>query len=688
MAFKYLVIVESPAKGKTIERYLGKNYKVVASKGHVRDLPKSRMAIDFENDYEPDYITIRGKGPVLADLRKHAKKAEKIYLAADPDREGEAIAWHLGHALKLEEDADNRVIFNEITKEAVKDAFKNPRKINNDLVDAQQARRLLDRIVGYKISPILWKKVKGGLSAGRVQSVSLKLIIDREKEIRAFVPEEYWSIQGDFKKSKTKFEANFYGFDDKKRDLANQEKVSEVMDRLDQKKPFEVSDIRRSKRRRNPQKPFTTSTLQQDGANRLNFRTNKTMQVAQQLYEGVSIQRKETVGLITYMRTDSTRISDTAHDQVIDYIEDTFGKEYVGSKKKGKQKKGAQDAHEAIRPTSVKRTPASIKKYLTKDQFRLYQLIWNRFVASQMKPAVFNTLRVDLLQNGVIFRANGSQLEFPGYQKVYKDLGKQKDNILPDLEKGEAINLVKLNPKQHFTQPPARYSEATMVKKLEELGIGRPSTYAPTLNTLRRRYYVTMNAKRFEPTELGEIVNELISEYFPQIVDAKFTAEMEENLDLVELGEKDWVKVIDEFYQPFSKKIEIAEEEMEEVEIQDEPAGFDCEKCGSPMVIKMGRYGKFYACSNFPECRNTKPILKKIGVTCPTCGKGEVVIRKTKRNRTFYGCERYPDCEFRSWDKPIGRDCPKCGEYLVDKRSRGKSQVICSNCDYEEEVQK
>ncbi|MDN6161329.1 MAG: type I DNA topoisomerase [Atopostipes sp.] len=688
MAFKYLVIVESPAKGKTIERYLGKNYKVVASKGHVRDLPKSRMAIDFENDYEPDYITIRGKGPVLDKLKKNAKKAEKVYLAADPDREGEAIAWHIGYALGLEEDDKNRVIFNEITKGAVKDAFKSPRAINNDLVDAQQARRILDRIVGYKISPILWKKVKGGLSAGRVQSVSLKLIIDREKEIRVFEPEEYWSIEADFKKSKSKFEAKFYGFDDKKRELPNQEKVSEVMDRIDQKKKFEVADIKRSKRRRNPSKPFRTSTLQQDGANRLNFRTNKTMQIAQQLYEGVAIQKKETVGLITYMRTDSTRISDTAHNEAVDFIEETYGKEYVGKKKKAKKKSGTQDAHEAVRPTSVKRTPASIKKYLSKDQFRLYKLIWTRFVASQMKPAVYNTLRLDLLQNGVIFRANGSQLEFAGYQKVYKDSSKKKDNILPDLEKGSSVDLVKLNPKQHFTQPPARYSEATMVKKLEELGIGRPSTYAPTLNTLRRRYYVTMKAKRFEPTELGEIVNDLISEYFPQIVDAKFTAELEENLDKVEIGEKEWVKVIDEFYQPFSEKIEYAEEEMEEVEIKDEPAGFDCEKCGSPMVIKMGRYGKFYACSAFPDCRNTKPILKKIGVTCPTCGKGEVVERKTKKNRLFYGCERYPDCEFRSWNKPIGRDCPKCGEYLVEKRTRSKSQVLCSNCDYEEEVQK
>ncbi len=688
MAFKYLVIVESPAKGKTIEKYLGKNYKVVASLGHVRDLPKSRMAIDFENNYEPDYITIRGKGPVLKDLRKYAKKAEKVYLAADPDREGEAIAWHLGHALKLEEDAENRVVFNEITKDAVKDAFKTPRTINKDLVDAQQGRRILDRIVGYKISPILWKKVKNGLSAGRVQSVALKIIIDREKEIRNFKPEEYWSITGDFEKDKQQFEAAFHGFDAKKVDLPNQEKVSEVLEKIDQKQPFAVQEVKRSKRRRNPKKPFTTSTLQQEAANRLNFRTNKTMSTAQQLYEGVSIQRNQTTGLITYMRTDSTRISNLARNEAIDYIEEEYGKEYVGAKKATSNTENAQDAHEAVRPTSAKRTPASIKKYLSKDQFRLYQLIWNRFMASQMKAAVYNTMRVDLEQNGVIFRANGSQLAFAGYQKVYKDSNSEKDNILPDLEKGENVKLLKLDPKQHFTQPPARYSEATLVKALEENGVGRPSTYAPTLNTLRRRYYVTMNNRRFEPTELGEIVNDLIAEYFPEIVDVKFTAEMEEQLDEIEEGKQDWVKLIDDFYQPFNQEVEKAEEEMEEIEIRDEPAGFDCEKCGHPMVIKMGRYGKFYACSNFPDCRNTKPILKKIGVTCPTCGKGEVVERKTKKNRLFYGCERYPDCDFSSWDKPIGRDCPKCAEYLVEKRTRKQTQVKCSNCDYEEEPQK
>lgn len=688
MAFKYLVIVESPAKGKTIEKYLGKNYKVVASLGHVRDLPKSRMGIDFENNYEPDYITIRGKGPVLKDLRKYAKKAEKVYLAADPDREGEAIAWHLGHALKLEEDAENRVVFNEITKEAVKDAFKTPRKLDKDLVDAQQARRVLDRIVGYKISPILWAKVKSGLSAGRVQSVALKIIIDREKEIRNFKPEEYWSIAANFKKDKKKFEAAFYGIDNKKTDLPNQEIVSDIIERIDQKSPFEVKKITKSKRNRNPKKPFTTSTLQQEGANRLNFRTNKTMSTAQQLYEGVTIQRNQSVGLITYMRTDSTRISNTARNEAIDFIESEYGEEYVGAERATSNKAGAQDAHEAIRPTSAKRTPESIKKYLTKDQYRLYNLIWSRFMASQMKPAVYNTMRVDLEQNGVTFRANGSQLIFAGYQKAYKESTKEKDNILPDMTEGEMIDLDKLDPKQHFTQPPARYSEATMVKALEENGVGRPSTYAPTLNTLRRRYYVSMKNKRFEPTELGEIVNELISEFFPQIVDVKFTADMEEQLDKIETGGQDWLELIDNFYQPFSEKIATAEEEMEEIEIKDEPAGFDCEKCGHEMVIKMGRFGKFYACSNFPDCRNTKAILKKIGVTCPTCQKGEVVERKTKKNRIFYGCEHYPDCEFTSWDKPIGRDCPKCEKFLVEKRTRTQSQVKCSDCDYEEEPQK
>jgi len=688
LAFKYLVIVESPAKGKTIEKYLGKDYKVVASLGHVRDLPKSRMAIDFENDYEPDYITIRGKGPVLKDLRKDAKKAEKIYLAADPDREGEAIAWHLGHALKLDEDDANRVVFNEITEDAVKDAFKEPRTIDYDLVDAQQARRILDRIVGYKISPILWKKVKNGLSAGRVQSIALKSIIDRENEIRNFDPEEYWSIDGDFKKDKKKFEASFYGLDSNKEDLPNEDKVSDVIGRLDQDEPFDVANVKRGTRRRNPKKPFTTSTMQQAAANRLNFRTNKTMRTAQQLYEGVAIQRNESVGLITYMRTDSTRISNVARNEAIDYIENEFGSEYVGVKKAPKNSNDAQDAHEAVRPTSAKRTPDSIKKYLSKDQFRLYQLIWTRFMASQMKPAVFNTMRVDLEQNGVMFRANGSQLKFAGYQKVYKDSKSKKDNLLPDLEKGETVDLVKLDPKQHFTQPPARYSEATMVKNLEENGVGRPSTYAPTLNTLRRRYYVTMTNRRFKPTELGEIVNDLIVEYFPEIVDVKFTAEMEDQLDEIEDGKQNWVEIIDTFYQPFNEHIQTAEEEIEEVKIKDEPAGFDCEKCGHPMIIKMGRYGKFYACSNFPDCRNTKPILKKIGVTCPTCGEGEVVERKTKKNRVFWGCERYPDCDFSSWDKPIGRDCPKCDEYLVEKSTRKKTQVKCSNCDYEEVAQK
>lgn len=685
MAFKNLVIVESPAKAKTIQRYLGRKYKVVASLGHVRDLPKSRMGVDFENDYAPDYITIRGKGPVVQDLKKHAKKAENIYLAADPDREGEAISWHLAHILKLDENEKNRVTFNEITKQAVKDAFKKSRTIDLDLVDAQQARRVLDRVVGYEISPILWKKVKSGLSAGRVQSVALKMIIDRENEIRHFKPEEYWSIGAQFKKSRAKFEADFYGINNKKQKLADKKAVDAILDQVDQQADFTVQKVTEKKRLRNPAPAFTTSTMQQTAANQLNFRTYKTMRAAQELYEGISLGRSGTTGLITYMRTDSTRISPVARKEAAQYIGEEYGEKYVG---KYRGKSGAQDAHEAIRPTSVYRTPSQLKKHLTNDQYKLYSLIWSRFVASQMAAAVYNTMQVSLEQNNVYFRANGSQIVFDGFQKVYKGSQKNKDTILPDLEQGDSVALLKLDPRQHFTQPPARYSEATLIKTLEENGVGRPSTYAPTLNTLQRRYYVTLKARRFEPTELGEIVNDLIVEFFPQIVDVKFTAQMEKELDEIEEGKRNWVKVIDEFYQPFHKDVEHATEEMEKVDIQDEPAGFDCDVCGSPMVIKMGRYGKFYACSNFPKCRNTKPIVKKIGVKCPKCKKGEVVERKTKKNRLFYGCDRYPDCDFSSWDRPLNRDCPKCGHYLVEKVTTRKKQVKCSHCDYEEEVQK
>ncbi|HEN8903017.1 TPA: type I DNA topoisomerase [Streptococcus agalactiae] len=684
-AKKNLVIVESPAKAKTIEKYLGRNYKVVASVGHIRDLKKSSMSIDFENNYEPQYINIRGKGPLINDLKKEAKKAKKVYLASDPDREGEAISWHLAHILDLDKEDRNRVVFNEITKDAVKNAFVEPRQINMDLVDAQQARRVLDRIVGYSISPILWKKVKKGLSAGRVQSVALKLIIDRENEIKAFQPEEYWTIDGSFKKGTRKFNATFYGLDGKKFKLSNNEDVKTVLKRI-KTDEFLVEKVEKKERRRNAPLPYTTSSLQQDAANKINFRTRKTMMIAQQLYEGLSLGTAGHQGLITYMRTDSTRISPLAQNEATEFITNRFGANYSKHGNKVKNASGAQDAHEAIRPSSVNHTPESIAKYLDKDQLKLYTLIWNRFIASQMTAAVFDTMKVNLTQNGVTFIANGSQVKFDGYMAVYNDTDKNK--MLPDMEEGESVKKVNTNPEQHFTQPPARFSEASLIKTLEENGVGRPSTYAPTLETIQKRYYVKLAAKRFEPTELGEIVNSLIVEFFPDIVDVTFTAEMEGKLDEVEIGKEQWQKIIDEFYKPFEKELAKAETEMEKIQIKDEPAGFGCELCGSPMVIKLGRYGKFYACSNFPECHNTKAITKEIGVICPICQKGQVIERKTKRNRIFYGCDRYPECEFTSWDKPIGRTCPKSNDFLVEKKVRGGGkQVVCSNekCDYQEE---
>lgn len=687
MAYKNLVIVESPTKAKTIEKYLGRNYKVVASKGHLRDLPKSRMGVDIENNYQPDYISIRGKGDLIKELRKYAKGAEKIYLASDPDREGEAIAWHLAHLLDLDPTEPIRVVYNEVTKNAVKEAIKEPRPINPDLVDAQQARRILDRLVGYSISPVLWKKVKKGLSAGRVQSVALKLIIDREEEITNFIPVESWSIDGTFQKDKQTFEASFYGRSGKKVKLATEAEAKEILAAL-KGNEFQVVEVTHKQQKRNPAAPFTTSSMQQEAANRLNFRTRKTMMIAQELYEGISLGKEGSVGLITYMRTDSTRVAASAVAEAHDFITDTYGKEYALNKPRtAKNGGGAQDAHEAIRPSSVRRTPQDVEPYLSKDQYKLYQLIWSRFVASQMQPAVFDTMRVDMQNGDVLFRANGSKEKFPGFRKVYSD-NSAKDNILPEMQAGDLVFAKDITPNQHFTQPPARYSESTLIKALEENGVGRPSTYAPTIETIQRRYYVKLNAKRFEPTELGRIVNSLIETYFPEIVDITFTAEMEKDLDEIEEGKREWVKVIDEFYKPFGEEVKKAEVEMEKIEIKDEPAGFDCEVCGHPMVIKVGKYGKFYACSNFPECRNTKPIVKKINVTCPLCKKGEVVERKSKKNRIFYGCDRYPECEFVSWDKPIGRDCPKCDHFLVEKKVRGGMQVKCSNCDYEEDVQK
>ncbi|MGT2636721.1 type I DNA topoisomerase [Streptococcus ratti] len=684
---KNLVIVESPAKAKTIEKYLGRSYKVVASVGHIRDLKKSSMSIDFDNNYEPQYINIRGKGPLINSLKKEAKNAKQVFLASDPDREGEAISWHLAHILDLNPKGKNRVVFNEITKDAVKNAFVEPRQIDMNLVDAQQARRVLDRIVGYSISPILWKKVKKGLSAGRVQSVALKLIIDRENEIKAFKPEEYWSIDGFFKKGSKKFQASFYGLDGKKVKLKTNADVKEVLARI-KSDEFLVSKVEKKERKRNAPLPYTTSSLQQDAANKINFRTRKTMMVAQQLYEGIRLGSSGQQGLITYMRTDSTRISPLAQNDAANFISERFGDKYAKHGNRVRNASGAQDAHEAIRPSNVNNTPESIAKYLDKDQLKLYTLIWNRFVASQMVAAIFDTMKVNLEQNGVRFTANGSQVKFDGYLAVYNDSDKNK--MLPDMAEGDAVKKVSTNPEQHFTQPPARYSEATLIKTLEENGVGRPSTYAPTLETIQKRYYVKLVAKRFEPTELGEIVNGLILEFFPDIVDVKFTAEMEGKLDQVEEGQEQWQQVIDSFYKPFEKELVKAEAEIEKVQIKDEPAGFDCDVCGHPMVIKLGRYGKFYACSNFPECHNTKAITKEIGVTCPLCKKGQVIERKTKRNRIFYGCDRYPECDFTSWDKPVGRACPKSGDFLVEKKVRGGKQVICSKetCDYKEEIVK
>jgi DNA topoisomerase-1 len=620
---------------------------------------------------------------LINSLKKEAKNAKKVFLASDPDREGEAISWHLAHILNLDESEANRVVFNEITKDAVKNAFKEPRTINQDLVDAQQARRVLDRIVGYSISPILWKKVKKGLSAGRVQSVALKLIIDRENEINNFKPEEYWTIDSTFKKGNKKFQASFYGLDGKKVKLQTNEQVKEVLARI-QSDDFNVDQVERKERKRNAPLPYTTSTMQMDAANKLNFRTRKTMMVAQQLYEGVSLGTGGAQGLITYMRTDSTRISPVAQAQAAEFITDKFGEKYSKHGSRVKNVSGAQDAHEAIRPSNVQLTPDSIAKYLDKDQLKLYTLVWNRFVASQMTAAIFDTMNVRLGQNGVVFTANGSQIKFDGYMAVYNDSDKNK--MLPDMEEGDTVTRTSSNPEQHFTQPPARYSEASLIKTLEENGVGRPSTYAPTIETIQKRYYVKLVSKRFEPTELGEIVNKLIVEFFPDIVNVTFTAEMEQKLDDVEIGKEQWQKVIDGFYQPFKLELAKAESQMEKIQIKDEPAGFDCDVCGQPMVIKLGKYGKFYACSNFPDCRNTKQIVKAIGVTCPLCQEGQVIERKSKRNRIFYGCDRYPACEFTSWDKPVGRSCPKCDHYLVEKKVRGGGkQVVCPNGDYEEE---
>ena len=687
-----LVIVESPAKAKTIKKYLGNKVIVKASMGHVRDLPKSQMGVDVDQEFAPKYITIRGKGDVLKELRDASKKVKHVYLAADPDREGEAIAWHLAHSLNIDDTQACRVVFNEITKQAIKEAFKHPRKINMDLVNAQQTRRILDRLVGYNISPLLWKKVKKGLSAGRVQSVTVKLIMDREKEINAFLPEEYWTLTAHLDSQGEAFEAKFHGLGAEKVELKTEEQVKQLLTTIEGK-PFVVKNIKRKERKRNPAPPFITSSLQQEAARKLNFRAAKTMMIAQQLYEGIELGKEGSVGLITYMRTDSTRIAVSAQEEAKGYITAAYGTDYaLQEPRQYSKKENAQDAHEAIRPSLVDKDPTTLKPFLSKDQFKLYKLIWERFIASQMASAVLDTVSVDITVADSIFRANGSQVKFPGFMKVYvegtDDGSKEEDGMLPPLEVNQQLGLHSIDPRQHFTQPPPRYSEARLVKTLEEFGIGRPSTYAPTIDTIQKRGYVRMEEKRFVPTELGEIVIELMEEFFPEIIDREFTAKMEDNLDHIEEGKAFSSQVLKDFYKDFAVRMETAEKYMREVEIRDEVSDILCEKCGKNMVYKMGRYGKFLACSGFPECRSTLAIVKEIGVDCPKCG-GKIVERKSKKNRIFYGCNNYPECDLVSWDKPIPRTCPKCNGMLVEKKkaAKGKGTMVhCADCDYEEET--
>ena len=684
---KYLVIVESPAKVKTIKKFLGSNYDVEASNGHVRDFPKSQFGIDVEHDFEPKYITIRGKGELLAGLRKEVKKADKIYLATDPDREGEAISWHLCKALKLEDKKVYRISFNEITKNAVKASLKNPREIDMDLVDAQQARRVLDRIVGYKISPLLWAKVKRGLSAGRVQSVALRIIADREEEINAFIPEEYWSLDVNLKVEGERklLNAKFYGTEKEKVVISSKEQLDQILKEVENAE-YSVADIKKGERVKKAPLPFTTSTLQQEASKALNFATAKTMRIAQQLYEGVDIKGSGTVGLITYLRTDSTRVSDEAEISVRDYIGKAYGEEFVaaGESRSGSGKKIIQDAHEAIRPTDVTRTPASVKDSLSRDQFRLYQLVWKRFLASRMQPARYETTSVKIAAGSYRFTVAASKIIFEGFRTVYVEAGEEKESgnvLLKGLDMDSKLTKESFDSKQHFTQPPAHYTEAALVKTLEELGIGRPSTYAPTISTIIARRYVAKENKNLYLTEIGEVVNNIMKQSFPSIVDVNFTANMESLLDGVAEGQVKWKTIIENFYPDLMQAVEMAEKELEEVKIEDEVTDVICDQCGRNMVIKYGPHGKFLACPGFPECRNTKPYLEKIGVACPVCGK-DVVVRKTKKGRKYYGCEDNPECEFMSWQKPSVKKCPKCGSYMVEKGNK----LLCSDeqCGYVE----
>ena len=686
---KNLVIVESPSKAATIKKFLGSTYEVVASNGHVRDLPKSQLGIDVENDFEPKYITIRGKGELLAKLRREVKKADKIYLATDPDREGEAISWHLAHALKLEEKNTSRITFNEITKNAVKQSIKQARKIDMDLVDAQQARRVLDRLVGYQISPVLWAKVKRGLSAGRVQSVALRIIADREEEINAFISKEYWTLSGEFTidGEKKPLIADFYGEKNKKLSIESEQQMDGIIRELEKSK-FHVSDLKETERTKKSPLPFTTSTLQQEAAKSLNFSTQKTMRLAQGLYEGIAIKGRGTVGLITYLRTDSTRVSEDAKKMAYDYIEENYGAEYqaVGEKKEKSAKK-IQDAHEAIRPTYVDLTPSQVKDSLSRDHFRLYQLIWKRFLASRMAPAKFATTTVKIDSDKYRFTSSASKVVFSGYLSIYQtDEDKIDKKVLSKkLTVGTEVTSGKLEKKQHFTQPPAHFTEASLVKTLEELGIGRPSTYSPTISTIINRRYVAKEQKNLYITELGEVVNSIMKKSFTSIVDVNFTAYMEGLLDRVEDGSVKWKTVVENFYPDLHEAVEAAEKELEEIKIEDEVTEVICEECGRNMVVKYGPHGKFLACPGFPACRNTKPYLEKIGVPCPKCG-ADVVGRKTKKGRRYFGCSSYPDCDFMSWQKPSAKKCPQCGGAMVEKGNK----LVCMDeqCGYVEAVPK
>lgn len=684
-----LVIVESPAKANTIKKYLGRGYNVVASMGHIRDLPKSRMGVDIENGFKPEYISIRGKAPLIKELKKAAKKSNKVYLATDPDREGEAISWHLSKILDIDETANVRVTFNEITKTAVKDGIKNPRSINLDLVNAQQARRILDRIVGYNLSPFLWKKVKRGLSAGRVQSVAVRMIVDREKEIEAFIPEEYWTIDAvgvKTESSKKTFTAKFYGDKNGKIETASKEQSDEILEKVETAE-FVVNAVKKSERKRSPAPPFTTSTLQQEASKRLNFQAKRTMSAAQQLYEGINIKGYGAIGLITYMRTDSLRIADEARDQAKKFITEQYGEDYLpATPRVYKAKKGAQDAHEAIRPTVPELTPAKVKESLSNDQYKLYKLIWERFTASQMANEVFDTVSADINADKYIFKATGSIVKFKGFAAVYEESDTEAmGKPLPELKEGDKVIPEKVEGAQHFTQPPARFTEASLIKTLEENGIGRPSTYAPTITTILARGYVSRDSRQLVPTPLGEVTTKLMEEHFSNIVDAEFTAKMEGDLDRVEAGTRNWVDTLSEFYESFDTTLKKAEEVLGDahLKVPDEVSDVICENCGRHMVYKMGKYGKFLACPGYPECKNTKPILQETGGFCPLCG-GKVLKKRSKNGKTYYGCENNPKCSFMTWDVPTKEKCPKCGSSLFKKRG-GILHCLKEGCGFERE---